>query len=129
MSQDSQSYAPSGSGARSQIMMPELCQTHQRLLIEQLGYSENDPWRALIIVTQVALFQAMTVDQKVHDKVNGKIEEIARLGCFACYKPDRFGEIVEEGKHGLASIKALGEKWVAESTSTRDSAGDQQSGT
>lgn len=98
------------------LMMPPMCDKHQYLLCQQAGYKESDPWRALIIVSQLALFQAMTADPKIYERVHGKVECIAELGCHACCKPDAFGEIVEAAKtHDLGAIKKLGEKWVQES--------------
>ena len=96
--------------------MPDMCQTHQHLLVKQAGYSVNDAWQALIITSQVALFQAATCDPKTHQKIGGDILRLPELGCLACYKPDAFGEIVEAAKtHDLGAIKKLGEGWVQES--------------
>jgi len=92
-----------------------MCQLHQRLLVQQAGYSEQDTWRALIIVSQIVLFQGATCDPATHEKLGGDITRIRELGCLACYKPDRFGEIVEAAKtHDLGVIKALGLRWIAE---------------
>jgi hypothetical protein len=72
-----------------------------------------DPWRALLICVQIALFQAVTCDDTAYDKAGGDVANLARLGCFACFKPDRFGELVEAAKtHDLGVIKRLGESWV-----------------
>lgn len=96
-----------------QIMVPDVCQKHQWLLVKQAGYSESDPWRALIIASNIALFQAATCDDTTHARIGGDIRRICELGCLACYKPDAFGEVVEAAKsHDLGLIKALGEKWV-----------------
>ena len=101
--------------ARPQIVMPEMCYTHQYLLVQQAGYTPDDPWQALIIASQVALFQAATADPKTHEKLGGDVTRIPELGCLACYKPDAFGEVVQASmSHDLGEIKALGEKWVAE---------------
>lgn len=98
---------------KPQITLPELCALHQRLLVHQAGYGPNDTWRALIIVTQIALFQGATADPSTHERIGGQIERLPELGCLACYKPDRFGEIVEAAKtHDLGQIKALGESWL-----------------
>lgn len=100
-----------------QIEVAQMCPTHQWLLVKQAGYSEDDVWRALIIVSQIALFQAATCDPRTRDRISGDITKIGDIGCLACYKPDAFGEIVEIAKsHDLADIKALGERWIKEAT-------------
>jgi len=98
-----------------QISMPQMCDRHQQLLVHQAGYSEKDPWRALIVVTQIALFQATTCDPKTAVRIGGDVSRLSELGCLACNKPDSFGEIVEAAKsRDLGDIKALGEKWINE---------------
>ena len=102
-----------------QIMVPDICQKHQWLLVKQAGYRESDPWRALLIVSNIVLFQAATCDDKTNKRIGGDITRIGELGCLACYKPDAFGEVVEAAKsHDLGAIKALGEKWVTASKRT-----------
>jgi hypothetical protein len=97
------------------IMVADMCQTHQVLLVRQADYRESDPWRALVVVCQIALFQAATCDPETHKRIGGDIGKIGSLGCLACYKPDAFGEVVEAAKsHDLGRIKALGERWVKE---------------
>src|SRR5437660_7809409 len=94
------------------IMVADMCQKHQWLLVTQADYSQSDPWRALVIVCQMALFQAATCDAETHKRTGGDIYKVESLGCLACYKPEAFGEIVEIAKsHDLGKIKALGERW------------------
>lgn len=96
------------------IVIPDLCNTHQVLLVQQANYSRADPWRALLISANVALFQGATCDQKVREETGGDLEKIGTLGCLACRKPDLFGEVIEAAKsHNLYDIKTLGEKWIA----------------
>lgn len=100
-----------------QIMVPDMCLLHQRLLVQQVGIPSTGPWRALIIMAQVALFQGATADPKFHAKIGGNMNRVGEVGCLACFKPDRFGEIVEAAKTDMGSIKALGESWVTPSES------------
>lgn len=101
--------------AKPRIEVPQLCQKHQSLLVHQLGFTPDDPWRALIIMTNIALFQAATARPATHERLGGVIERLPELGCLACYLPDAFGEIVDAvQREGLGAIKPLGEKWVAE---------------
>jgi hypothetical protein len=96
-----------------QITVPNMCQKHQWLLVKQAGYKESDPWRALIIMAQIALFQGATADPVFHEKTGGNIEHIDRVGCLACFKPDCFGAIVEAAKSpDPGAIKLLGESWL-----------------
>lgn len=109
------------SADNQQIVLPEMCNTHQYLLVKQAGYSPSDPWRALVIASQITLFEAATCDPKTHEKIGDDITNIVSLGCLACYKPDAFGEIVEAAKsHDIGKIKALGEKWVREASTTKE---------
>lgn len=95
------------------VMVADMCQKHQYLLVHQAGYRPEDTWRALIIVAQIALFQAATCDEQTHRRTGGDIKRVSELGCLACYKPDAFGEIVEAAKsHDLKDIKVLGERWI-----------------
>lgn len=98
----------------SLIQMPDMCRMHMSLLVHQAGYSPNDPWRALVIVAQIALFQAATADDYFYERVGGDINRIDEIGCLACFKPDAFGEIVEaaKDKSSLGAVKRLGEKWA-----------------
>lgn len=98
------------------INLPDLCKLHQSLLVQQAGFGPDDPWRALLVVTNVVLFQGATCDPKVHEESGGDITKVAALGCMACRKPDLFGEVVEAAKsHDIGQVKALGDKWIAAS--------------
>lgn len=92
-----------------------MCERHRSLLVHQAQYTEAEPWLALIVCAQIALFQAATCDPQTHERTGGDIAKLSAFGCLACYKPDAFGEIVEAAKsHDLGTVKALGERWVAE---------------
>lgn len=94
------------------ITLPDMCQLHQTLLVRQAGYGPADPWRSLVIGVQIALFQAVTADEATYVHIDGLVENIPKLGCLACFKPDAFGELVEAAKsHDLGAVKRLGESW------------------
>lgn len=103
-----------------QIVVPDMCGTHQALLVRQCGYGPDDTWRALLIATQIALFQGATADPKVRAELGGKIENMNGIGCLACRKPDLFGALIDKVQKTfprdahIGAIKALGEKWIAE---------------
>lgn len=95
------------------IQPAQMCDKHQSLLVRQAGYSQKDPWQALIIVSQLVLFQGATCDDRLFEKIGDDITRIAEIGCLACFKPDSFKEVVQAAKsHKLEDIKALGEKWL-----------------
>lgn len=97
------------------IQMPQMCNKHQSLLVQQLGLTQADPWRAHIIVAQIVLFQATTAHPSTWEKVDGKVERIPELGCLACFRPDSFGEIIEAMRTGgISAAKALGERYAKE---------------
>ena len=106
-------------GKQASVMLPDMCKTHQVLLVKQCAYGPQDPWRALLIATQIALFQGATADQKVRAETGGKVENFGRLGCLACRKPDLFGALIDKVQGTfprdahIGAIKALGEQWVA----------------
>lgn len=96
------------------IHVPDMCKTHQSLLIHQAGYTIEEPWRAVIVMAQIVLFQAATADPEFHNRTGGDITRTSEIGCLACFKPDAFGEIVEaaKNKEDMGAIKRLGESWV-----------------
>jgi hypothetical protein len=95
------------------IMVADLCRKHLSELINRAGYKETDPWRSLVIMAQIALFQAATADAKTHELIGDDISKIGTLGCLACYKPDAFEEIVDAAKtKEPRAIKELGESFL-----------------
>jgi len=95
------------------INLPPLCERHSARLVKDAGYGPNDAWRALVIATQIALFQAASATPSIQLKLKGEIEGVEALGCLACCLPGRFDKIVQTAKtHDLGAIKSLGEEWV-----------------
>ncbi len=101
------------SSPENPIVMPPFCAGHNHEIVHEAKYSETDPWRALIVITQVAMFQGMTTTPSVHKRVGGDVTKIATLGCFACRLPGKWKEVIRASKVSLEAIKELGEKWVA----------------
>jgi len=98
---------------RPQITVPNMCQTHQRLLLDQIGIGPDGPWRSHIIVAQIALFQAATARPGTYARIGDDVTRIGELGCLACFQPDTFGEVVQAFQQGgIAAVKALGERLV-----------------
>src|SRR5678809_799238 len=95
------------------VVVPDMCQLHQSLLVHQAGFSRTDPWQALIIVAQVALFHAATEDPTLRPKLGGDLMRIGEIGCLACFKPDVFGGIVVAAQAGgLDAIKRMVEPFL-----------------
>jgi hypothetical protein len=98
---------------RVTITVPDMCQLHQRLLVDQVGVGPGGPWRAYIIVAQVALFQAATAHPTTYNRIGGDVSRISELGCLACDRPDAFGEIIAAFQAGgVAAVKAWGDAVV-----------------
>lgn len=109
-----------------ETQIPDMCRTHLVLLVQQCAYGPQDPWRALLIATQIALFQGATADPKVHAEMGGQIENLIGLGCLACRKPDLFGALIDkvqttgQREAHIGAIKDLGERWVSAAASSGD---------
>jgi len=97
-----------------QIVVPDMCQLHQRLLLDQIGIGPDGPWRSHIIAAQITLFQAATAHPDTYGRIGRDVRRIGELGCLACFRPDAFGETVEAFQQGgMAAVKVLGERYVA----------------
>ncbi len=95
------------------ITVPQMCQLHQRLLVDQLEIGPDGPWRSHILVAQITLFQATTAHPSTYKQIDGDVQRIEELGCLACFRPDAFGEIIQAFQQGgIGAVKALGEKYV-----------------
>ncbi len=93
-----------------------LCQKHQALLVHQVDVPESGPWRTLLVIAQVVLFQMVTTDPKVHVRLGGNIHRIKELGCLACLHPDYFGEVVQAAQSpDKMAMKNLGLAYVERS--------------
>lgn len=102
------------------ITVPDMCQMHQRLLLDQIGIGPDGPWRSHIIVAQIALFQGTTAHPDTYARIGGVVERIAELGCLACFRPDTFGSIVQAFQQGgIKAVKQLGEQLVNEARKDR----------
>lgn len=97
------------------VMIPDMCQTHQRLLVLQANYGPTDAWNTLIIISNIVLFQGTTCDDRVIEECGGDLEKIQTLGCLACRMPGLFGEVVEVAKtHNFKALKELGDGWISQ---------------
>lgn len=102
-----------------QVEVPQMCQKHQRLLVEQLRIGPEGPWQIAIVAVQIVLFQGSLTFQSVWGKIGGDVTKLKTLGCLACERPDVFGEAIEAYRqHGIAGTKARGERYVAEGKRT-----------
>lgn len=95
------------------IEVAPLCLTHQSLLVQQAGVGPDGPWRSLLLVAQVVLFQMATTDPKVHARLGGDVHRFKELGCLACLHPDHFGEVVQAAQSpDPLAMKNLGLSYV-----------------
>lgn len=99
--------------ALPQITVPQMCQKHQRLLLDQVGIGPDGPWRSTIVCVQLTLFQGATAHPSTYDRIGGDVTRIGELGCLACDRPDVFGAAVQAFQHGgIGAVKALGERLI-----------------
>lgn len=100
---------------KTPIRVPDMCQKHQRLLLDQVGIGEAGPWRVYVIVAQITLFQGTTAHPDTYHRIGRDVQRIGELGCLACFRPDTFGEVVQALKDGgIPAAKALGDRLIAE---------------
>lgn len=103
---------------RPTVNLPSFCDKHLSALVHGSGYGPHDAWQALAVVSQIALFQIATSLPSIQRRLDGKIERIEEIGCFACRLPSAFKSIVRLGKDGKGSaepfsrIKAFGESRI-----------------
>jgi len=106
----------------SPIKLQPFCTKHSAELIRRAGYAQTDPWFALLLAAQVAMFQGATSTESVQKKTAGNIHQIAAFGCLACRLPIKWEEvlsIVKTRPKDLGAIKGLGEIWVKEAVERR----------
>jgi hypothetical protein len=100
---------------RPVIRVPDLCYKHYYELVHTAKFTKTDPWGALTVIANAAMFQGATATQTVWNKLEGDVTRITELGCLACRLPHRFKKVLEVAKtRDLGKIKELGEKWVNE---------------
>ena len=94
------------------IVIPDMCETHQRLLVEQCRYGPDDKWQALFIAAQIALLNFISFNKTSMKKLDGSLRNLHRFSCMACERPDGFGQIVEAAKgKDLEQVSKLITKW------------------
>lgn len=99
------------------IDVAPLCQTHAGLLIQQVGVPETGPWRSLLMVAQVVLFQMASTNKQTYERIGGDVYRFKELGCLACLHPDYFGEVVQAAQSpDPLAMKNLGLAYVDRST-------------
>jgi hypothetical protein len=92
----------------TRIEVPSLCRRHQVETVRRLQVGPEGPWRATIIMTQIALFQACTA-RDLHARTGGDLTKVPSVGCLACFDPEAFRDVTSAGMSG---IKAKGEGYV-----------------
>lgn len=95
-----------------QVMLAPFCERHRFELVKRARYGQSDPWRVLIVMAQIAMFQGATATPSVHKRVSGDVEKIEELGCLACRLPHKWDHLLDAAKDSLTKVKSLGESWV-----------------
>jgi hypothetical protein len=108
---------------KPQVELPGFCKRHQGIIVRAGRFRETDPWRSLLIVSEMALFQGLSAESEVQERIDGDITRIGELGCLACYDAKKLSEllrVIREGRRWpkgrtLADVKQLGLRWIEES--------------
>lgn len=103
---------PAGITGQKPVMIPNLCQKHQRDLVRKLHMSDRDPWRVAMTVTQIMLFTWTTADVGFHRRTEGHTANfnivLAEIGCLACRSHDGFARAIrlirERGMSHAAAV-------------------------
>src|SRR5262245_32156924 len=64
------------------INAPPFCERHVSKLVHGAGYTDEDPWRAMVLVAQIVLFQCATTKASIWRKIEGDVNRLAELGCL-----------------------------------------------
>lgn len=90
------------------ITAPIFCYECQYTIVHGCGFEETDPWRSLVIVSTLALFQATVQDPRIVQRCAGDRDPhtlslvLAEIGCLGCFKPKtRDAVIADVRQHGL----------------------------
>lgn len=89
-----------------QIVLPALCELDQSLIVHGARFKAEDPWQALLVTANLALFQAASAGQRVWSMVR-RTEDgladaadlsrvLAELGCLGCLLPKTREALTEE---------------------------------
>ena len=105
----------------TQIWIPNLCADCIESVVSGARLREVDPWKACIVVVQIALFQTAAAHPRVRARcapTSGDGEErdsrdlgvvLAEIGCLGCFLPRSLAiTIADVRKHGM--------HWVADQT-------------
>lgn len=95
--------------------MPNFCYPCLYLVVHGCGYTQEDPWRALVVVVQIGLFQALTRDTRFWQRVGSKTPDpktmslvLAELGCMGCLKPKTRDYLIAlVKKEGLTALSKM----------------------
>ena len=81
----------------TQTYLPSFCQKCQHRVVNEAGYGPLHPWRAALVVVQIALFQVAAGHPTVQGRC-GPAEDgtrdaqdltvvLAEIGCLGCFLP------------------------------------------
>lgn len=97
------------------VEVPQFCDRHQAKLVHAAGFKPEDPWRALLIIGTLVMFQGASCHRRIWEKVEGDVARVKELGCLACKLPGLFETLARTAKSkDPGAIKELGERWIRE---------------
>lgn len=97
---------------RPQVAIPKLCDFHLRDAVHfRLKLKEWEPWRANLIVLNILLFQAISGDERIWKRAEGKTENLGlvlgEIGCLACWSHLAYRRVIRVLKKGLDHAAAV----------------------
>ena len=102
----------------SEIKIPEFCYRHAHEIVHSAKFKPDDQWQALLIISNVAMFQGASATPSVWKKIDGDASRFTGLGCLACCLPFKYRAVLTHIRRPqtkddlLTGLKQLGMKWV-----------------
>lgn len=105
------------------VVVPQLCQKHQRALIQRLMIPESGPWRVAIITAQIMMFQAAVANDVVWQRCSALADGqpnsedlslvLAEIGCLACFEREGWLRVLRiMGTKGIRYAAQVAQKQI-----------------
>lgn len=102
--------------------LPQFCDHCQASIVHGAGFGQSDPWRAAIVVVNVAMFQVAAGRPQIHARcaqteqgadANDLSLVLVEIGCLGCYLPKALAATIDE-------LRERGLSWLAQETKDAD---------
>ena len=111
----------------ARIFLPPFCDPHAAEVVRVAGVPESGPWRATLVVAQIAMFQALAADPRIQVRcgptpvgadVNNLTLVLAEIGCPGCWNADALHRVAiklrDQGLSAVAQMTRSDPNWYAE---------------